>query len=215
MWNDPSEDFYALLGIEASAEQEELRHVWRKLARRWHPDRAGAEATAMFQKISAAYAVLADPLARAAYDRRRGATLRQPAHRPSRDTSSPPRPARRAPSVMLSRASGPLNTLLNCGIAGCMADGTIELFLNAQEAAQGGMVTISMRVPVRKAQSIVEELFSAWLAVPPTVEEGTVLSPSVLLPDMLRPVRFCIRIHPARAEPQKTPEPARRSAAPL
>src|SRR3954471_9293709 len=70
----PSDDYYALLGVEANADDDALRRAWRQLAARWHPDRAGAAATATFQQLSAAYTVLSDPAARAAYDRRRGVT---------------------------------------------------------------------------------------------------------------------------------------------
>jgi DnaJ-class molecular chaperone len=84
----------------------------------------------------------------------------------------------------------------------------IELFLNAEEAAQGGMVVISMRVPVRCSachggagscpgcggRGTVQELFSAWLAVPPGVADGAMLAPSELLRGMTRPVRFRMRV---------------------
>src|SRR4051812_16059077 len=65
-----SDDLYGLLGVHAEAAEEELRRAWRRLALRWHPDRAGSGATATFQKLLAAYTVLSDPAARAAYDRR-------------------------------------------------------------------------------------------------------------------------------------------------
>jgi molecular chaperone DnaJ len=195
------EDYYALLGIDPQADDLELRRAWKRLALRWHPDHAGAAATAIFQKILAAYLVLSDPDERAAYDRQRGG---ESAGR------------RRAPGVMLHRLSGPLNALLACGVARRAEDGFIELLLDAEEVAQGGMVTISMRVPVRcpmctgsqrtSRASVacdrcggtrgVETLFSAWLAVRPGLADGAVLTPSVLLRDMVRPVRFRAR-HPA------------------
>ena len=40
----------------------------------------------------------------------------------------------------------------------------------------------------------VEELFSAWLAVPPGVKGGEVLVPSADLPGMVEPVRFRVRL---------------------
>ena len=67
-----TEDYYVLLGVDAGADGVALRRAWRKLALQWHPDHAGPAGTAIFQKIFAAYTVLADPVARAAYDRRRG-----------------------------------------------------------------------------------------------------------------------------------------------
>jgi DnaJ-class molecular chaperone len=187
----------------------------------------------MFQKIQAAYAVISDPIARAAYDRRRPAarattTGESPAasasarsaaeERKSAPASPPPAakqsafPRRTAPGVMLGRLSGPLSSLLACGAAEYADDDVIELFLSAEEAAQGGMVTISMRVPVRctacagdetasctfcgGARSV-EELFSAWLAIPPDVTDGALLQPSALLPGMLHPVSFRVRVRGA------------------
>lgn len=204
MTHSPSEDYYAILGIDEKTDDAELRRVWRRLARRWHPDHAGPEATASFQKMSAAYAVLCDPRARAAYDSKRAAARPR-----NTEASSPTSGAnrRRAPSVMLSRVSGSLNALLACGIARRVNSNVIELILRPAEATQGGMVTIPMRVAVRCAKctghsavcphcggrGTTEELFSAWLAVPPDTTDGAVLVPSELLPGMVHPVRFQIR----------------------
>ena len=198
------DDYYSLLGIAPTADVAELRRAWRRLAVRWHPDRAGHAATVTFQNILAAYTVLSDPVARAAYDRKRsGGTMGAP--------SAATR--RRAPSVMLRRLSGSLQALLASGFARHAESGVIELFLAAQEALDGGMVTISMRVPVRcpacagdAAQSCakcgstrtIDELFSAWLAVPPGIADGAILNPSALLPGMVRPVSFRVRRHDAR-----------------
>lgn len=172
-------DLYSLLGAAPNAEQAELRRAWRRLALQWHPDRAGAEATATFQKIQAAYAVLSDPFSRAAYDRRLG-TIHV---------------ARgRTPASMLSRLSGNLNGLLACGIARHAGGGLIDLFLSAEEASSGGMVTIAMRVPVRSATGVADDLFSAWLAVPPGVQDGEILPPSAYLPGMITRVLFRARL---------------------
>lgn len=42
------------------------------------------------------------------------------------------------------------------------------------------------------------ELCSAWLAVPPGVREGEVLTPSVELPGTVEPVRFRVRLSATR-----------------
>src|SRR3954470_6278207 len=100
MGSDPSEDYYSLLGVEIDIDRAQLRRVWRRLALRWHPDRAGPEATATFQKLSVAYAVLSDPIARAAYDRQRRTPPKRPIH-----AAPAERPRRRAPPDMLWRLS--------------------------------------------------------------------------------------------------------------
>lgn len=194
------DDYYALLGIDANADGTQLRRAWRRLAVRWHPDRAGYAATATFQKIMAAYTVLSDPVARARYDRMRSGGA------PGASSTAP---GRRAPSVMLRRVSGHLKALLACGFARRAEGDVIELFLSTKEASDGGMVTIAMHVPVRcpacaadaagscakcGSTRIIDELFSAWLAVPPGVGDGAVLKPSALLPGMVRPVSFRVRL---------------------
>src|SRR5687768_9656509 len=68
-----ADDYYALLGVDATVDAQGLRRAWRRLAAQWHPDRAGEAATLKFQQLAAAYEVLSQPLARAAYDRRRRA----------------------------------------------------------------------------------------------------------------------------------------------
>ena len=189
------DDYYALLGIAHSAGHGELRRAWRRLALQCHPDRAGEGATTTFQKIQAAYAVLSDPISRAAYDRRKSRALATPRGR--------------APAAMLSRLSGNLRGLLACGIARRAGNDIIELFLNAEEAASGGMVTIPMRVPVRcescatapsapcdrcGGRRTVDDLFAAWLAVPAGVQDGEILPPSALLPGMINRVLFRVRL---------------------
>ncbi|HOI95861.1 MAG TPA: DnaJ domain-containing protein [Syntrophobacter fumaroxidans] len=60
-------DYYATLDIGRSESQSGIRDAYRRLAKRFHPDHAGAAATRAFQEISEAYAVLSDPEARRAY----------------------------------------------------------------------------------------------------------------------------------------------------
>jgi len=200
----PWDDYYGLLGLDAHADEIEVRRAWRRLALRWHPDRAGPAAAEIFEKILAAYLVLSDPVTRAAYDRRRGVP-------PVR--SEPAASRRRAPGVLLRRLSGPLSALYACGVARRADDGVIELLLDATEVAEGGMATISMSVPVHctacspgahavcdrcGTRRTVDELFSAWLAVRPQVADGALLTPSVQLRGVVQPVFFRARHHDAR-----------------
>jgi len=62
-------DYYDILGIDKSATNDEIKKAFRKLALKYHPDRAGKEGEEKFKEISEAYQVLSDPKARANYDR--------------------------------------------------------------------------------------------------------------------------------------------------
>jgi curved DNA-binding protein len=62
-------DYYARLGLEKNATQEDIRRAYRKLARKYHPDVSKeADAEAQFKEVAEAYEVLKDPERRAAYD---------------------------------------------------------------------------------------------------------------------------------------------------
>jgi molecular chaperone DnaJ len=65
------QDFYDILGVAKSADADELKRAYRKLAMQWHPDRNPGDKTAehKFKDISEAYDVLKDDQKRAAYDR--------------------------------------------------------------------------------------------------------------------------------------------------
>lgn len=67
-WFD--KDFYKVLGVSKDVTAEELKKVYRKLARKYHPDSnpGDAKAEAKFKEISEAHSVLSDPEQRAEYD---------------------------------------------------------------------------------------------------------------------------------------------------
>ena len=60
---------YEVLGVEPDASEDEIKKVFRKQMRKYHPDVYGPEGTEISAGISAAYNVLVDPEARAEYDR--------------------------------------------------------------------------------------------------------------------------------------------------
>jgi len=68
-----AEDLYSVLGVDKKASQDEIKKAYRKLARRYHPDRNPGDkaAEARFKEISAAYDVLGDADKRKEYDRQR------------------------------------------------------------------------------------------------------------------------------------------------
>jgi molecular chaperone DnaJ len=64
-------DYYAVLGIAATAAPREIRQAYRRLARQYSPDVNlwDEEARSLFDEIAEAYRVLSDPGARGMYDR--------------------------------------------------------------------------------------------------------------------------------------------------
>jgi|694.fasta_scaffold97455_3 molecular chaperone DnaJ len=66
-------DFYKILGVTKDVSDAELKKVYRKLARQFHPDSNpdNAKAEAKFKEISEAYSVLSDKDQRAEYDQMR------------------------------------------------------------------------------------------------------------------------------------------------
>lgn len=74
---------YALLGVAANADADEISRAFRSLAKRYHPDatRGDQLAEVRFKAIAAAYDLLSDPVRRARFDRGSSAPT------PTRDTS--------------------------------------------------------------------------------------------------------------------------------
>src|ERR1700739_3297963 len=64
-------DYYKILGVGKNASDEEIKKSYRKLARKYHPDRnpGDKQAEERFKEISQANDVLSDPDKRKDYDR--------------------------------------------------------------------------------------------------------------------------------------------------
>jgi curved DNA-binding protein len=78
-------DYYKTLGVARDASQDEIKRVYRRLARKYHPDVSKeANAEEKFKEVQEAYEVLKDPEKRAAYDQL-GSN-----YRPGQDFRPPP-----------------------------------------------------------------------------------------------------------------------------
>lgn len=62
-----AKDLYEILGVGKNASDDEIKKAYRKLAHKYHPDKAGGDAE-KFKEINAAYQVLSDKSKRAQYD---------------------------------------------------------------------------------------------------------------------------------------------------
>ena len=64
-------DYYEVLGVGKTANEDEIKQAYRKLALKFHPDRNkdNPEAVEKFKEGTEAYEILRDPKKRAAYDR--------------------------------------------------------------------------------------------------------------------------------------------------
>ncbi len=65
-------DYYEILGLNKNASADDIKKAYRKLAHKFHPDKAKGdhkEAEAKFKEIDEAYQILSDPQKKATYDR--------------------------------------------------------------------------------------------------------------------------------------------------
>ncbi len=66
----PEPDYYAILNVSPSATLAQIKHAYRQLARRYHPD-LNQSADSRIKQLNEAYAILSDAVKRAAYDKLR------------------------------------------------------------------------------------------------------------------------------------------------
>ncbi|MDF1796673.1 MAG: J domain-containing protein [Coxiellaceae bacterium] len=78
---------YGTLGLQQDANKEQIKKAYRRLALKFHPDKAGPGATAKFQQIQQAYETLNDDKKRKAYDSELNAGQQQNWRNGKRSTS--------------------------------------------------------------------------------------------------------------------------------
>lgn len=120
---------YDLLGLHPSAEAVEIRRSYRRLSKKYHPDTtelAPLIATAEFQRLNEAYAVLSRPEKRSLYDLKIGYSrinvIQAPQNWTREDTKIP-----QSNHAYLDPTDRPLSSgevfvlvLLGCTFVGCL-----------------------------------------------------------------------------------------------
>jgi curved DNA-binding protein CbpA len=154
---------YDQLGVPPTASAEQIRSAYRRAARRAHPDAGGSPLA--FDRLTAAYRVLADPGRRHSYDRwlaagrgdRRGAAggserPRSGTERPRRDAETAKAPATPAapaapatPDPVPSRARARYLAMMLIAVSLFVAAGTIVRWYSL--AAAAAMMFVAMLIP--------------------------------------------------------------------
>jgi curved DNA-binding protein CbpA len=108
-------DPYKVLQVDPEAEDEVIQAAYRRLAQKYHPDRApDREAAARMVAINAAWEMVGEPARRAAYDRSRATQHRSgPPSTPASAAppSAPPPPAGHRPNPSPGPAQRPPETV--------------------------------------------------------------------------------------------------------
>jgi len=122
--------YYKVLGVDVTAEKEEIRKAFIRETLRWHPDKNTEDTTEKFRLVAEAHRVLSDDQLRAEHDSRRAAHLETQKYRRRRTgrvSSSPTRPR-------IGREGSP---------EGNLPDGDIRIFTSFEEMFKmGGGSTI-------------------------------------------------------------------------
>ena len=153
-----NKDFYAVLGVSASASQDEIKKQYRKLASKHHPDKnpSDAKAAERFKEISEAYQVLGDAARRKQYDemRRLGAFGGFGGARPGGGYSGPRGPTAGGPGF--TGATGGFRfEEVDLGGLGGLGDLFGSMFgggtRRPKEPERGQDVEVNLEVPFRTA----------------------------------------------------------------
>jgi curved DNA-binding protein len=163
-------DYYKTLGVTRTATADEIKKVYRRLARKYHPDVSKeANAEAKFKDVQEAYEVLRDPEKRAAYDQLGNEPRSGQDFRPPPDWASGfefrGRPQQHAGGEDASQFSDFFSSLF--GGAGAFShtgerarrggrDHHARVDIDLEEAFRGGARTLSLRRPQPKPDGSLE-----------------------------------------------------------
>jgi len=145
-------DYYAALGVSPTANRDEIRAAYRRLARRHHPDvnpsyEDDVAATEYMRHLNAAYAILNDPQRRADYDRQRWTQSppRQETSTRTGQTQSPPEDAAWGPQTGGGRWRAPKPRQV---IYDQSMPGWLESFFAIEEHLKKRMQPVTTRVAI-------------------------------------------------------------------
>jgi curved DNA-binding protein CbpA len=125
-------DAYKVLQVDSEAEDEVIQAAYRRLARKYHPDMGGGlEAASRMASINAAWELIGEPDARAAYDRAHHAAADASRTMPAGGAASAPA----APAVPRPAPSQP------------PPPETVSRDWTSGRSTQGGGFDASMRAP--------------------------------------------------------------------
>jgi curved DNA-binding protein len=182
-------DYYQVLGVEKDATADEVKRVYRKLARKYHPDVSKEpDAEKKFKEVAEAYEVLKDPEKRAEFDqlRKYGGTAGQEFRPPPGWQRNAGFRAEddhgdaahfsdffseifggRAPSA---RAGGPSGA---AGFAMRGEDYTYRIEVSLEEAYSGGTRSLSLSTPeVSSGGRLHEKSRTLTVKIPAGVTDG-------------------------------------------
>lgn len=88
--NDNRKSYYSLLGVQPDATPDEIRNAYRKLAKRYHPDRnpGDKKAETQFKLLGDAYRALTDPNSRLLYHQKEEVRTKAKTAEKGKQTSS-------------------------------------------------------------------------------------------------------------------------------
>jgi molecular chaperone DnaJ len=189
--------YYMILGVSPTESPGGIRSAYRDLAKRLHPDVAGAGATHVFQEISEAYDVLSDPQRRRAYNdelRRAEGGDDGPARPSSPQPARPPvsifaaaeasRPSFEAMYDRIRRDFTGMGNRTSERLAGL----NLEVVLTPEEGRQGCVLPI--RVPICRHCPACAGSGRDWLSpCPSCAQRGTIEDEQIVrvrIPAMVR-----------------------------
>lgn len=174
-------DYYAVLGVDRQATPEQIRHAYKRLAHKYHPDISKeTNAEEKFKSLQEAYDVLKDPEKRKAYDElgsnwKAGQDFRPPPDWQQRHEGQQFREEDMAGfSDFFSELFG--RSRRGGGFEGFQQRGSdqhAKILIHLEEAYQGGMRTLQLQVPTVDVEGRVQStLKTLKVTIPPGATQG-------------------------------------------